>query len=226
VALSLERGLDMMEALFAVLKAGGAYVPVDTRYPLTRRRYIIEDSQAALVLDAAWLAAARAALATQPETAPECEAESKNLAYVIYTSGSTGVPKGVEVTQASVLELAAAQGESFKLEPGEAVLQFASLSFDAAVWDWALALLNGAALVLGTREKPLPGGGLEETVADHQVTLASLSPRVLSTVREEGLASLGTLIVSAEACPPELAARWSRRVSLRNEYGPTEARYA
>ncbi|HXD33570.1 MAG TPA: amino acid adenylation domain-containing protein [Pyrinomonadaceae bacterium] len=50
VAICLERSVDMIVALLAVLKGGGAYVPLEPNYPAERISFIVENSQAKLVL--------------------------------------------------------------------------------------------------------------------------------------------------------------------------------
>ncbi len=50
VAVCLERSVEMVAALLAVLKAGGAYVPLDPAYPQERLRFMVEDSEAAVLL--------------------------------------------------------------------------------------------------------------------------------------------------------------------------------
>jgi hypothetical protein len=50
VAVCLERSANMVVAVLAVLKAGGAYVPLDPAYPRDRIGFILEDSQAAVVI--------------------------------------------------------------------------------------------------------------------------------------------------------------------------------
>jgi non-ribosomal peptide synthetase component F len=42
-----------------------------------------------------------------------------------------------------VVNLSQVQREAFRLFPGERILQFSSLSFDASVWEIFMALLNG-----------------------------------------------------------------------------------
>jgi len=50
VALCLERSSELVVALLGVLKAGGAYVPLDPMYPQERLAFMLEDSQAALLV--------------------------------------------------------------------------------------------------------------------------------------------------------------------------------
>jgi non-ribosomal peptide synthetase component F len=176
VGIALERSIEMVVALLAILKAGAAYLPLDPQYPAQRLQFMLKDSNAKLVLTTSKMAerlkldgdeskdanvaplllidapAVKADLATQPDTAPTnadrtTHLSLANLAYVIYTSGSTGQPKGVATTHANVGALARLPKYA-PLGPGQAVLQFAPVAFDAATFEIWGALLNGARLVL------------------------------------------------------------------------------
>ncbi|MEM9212759.1 MAG: amino acid adenylation domain-containing protein [Cyanobacteria bacterium P01_F01_bin.150] len=50
VAICIDRSFEMMIAVMAVLKAGGAYVPLDPAYPAPRLEFMMEDSQAEILL--------------------------------------------------------------------------------------------------------------------------------------------------------------------------------
>ncbi len=50
VGICLERSVEMVVALLATLKAGGAYVPLDPAYPKERLEFILEDTQAQVLL--------------------------------------------------------------------------------------------------------------------------------------------------------------------------------
>ena len=142
-------------------------------------------------------------------------------AYVIYTSGSSGVPKGVVVTHAGIGALAAAQVGHLGVTPRSRILQYASLNFDASVWEVAMALTNGASLVLAP--SALSGAALRALLIEQRISHATLPPAVLATIkRGEGLA-LECLVVAGEACPPALAAEWSNGLRMINAYGPTES---
>src|SRR5947207_13951861 len=50
VGLCVERSLDMVVGLLGLLKAGGAYVPLDPRYPQERLAFMLQDTQAPLLV--------------------------------------------------------------------------------------------------------------------------------------------------------------------------------
>ena len=231
VGLLVERWPEMLIGLIGILKAGAAYLPLDPGYPAERLAFMLRDAfcgalvtQAALPgrldlpttgplirLDADWAEVAR-----QPTSRTATALEGGHAAYVIYTSGSTGTPKGVVVTHAGIPNLVAAQIDGFMLSPGARVLQFASPSFDAAIAEIAVALLSGATLVLPAERDD----ALSNLIIEQRVTHATLPPALLSTLSED--IPLQNLIVAGEACPPDVAARWSKGRRMVNAYGPTE----
>src|ERR687889_2317092 len=50
IALLLEHNASMIAAILGVLKAGKVYVPLDPSFPYARNAYILEDSQAGLIM--------------------------------------------------------------------------------------------------------------------------------------------------------------------------------
>jgi len=237
VGICMERSVEMMVALLGVLKAGGAYVPLDPAYPLDRLSYMLEDARAGVLLtqerlldnlpahwahvvavDSDWgLIEGESAENPEPAGLPE------NLAYVIYTSGSTGRPKGVQLSHRGLLNLARAQALAFGPAAGDRVLQFASLSFDASIFEVVMALASGAALVLAGRDELMPGAPLAGLLAERGVTNATLPPSALAQLPAAALPELRTIIVAGEACGPELVERWAPGRRFFNAYGPSEA---
>lgn len=236
VAVYMNRGLEQLTAILGILKAGGAYVPMDPAYPLERLAYMLQDTQAPVVLTeeslqeslpSSWSIVVCLDRDWSEITAcsgdiPMRAGRPENLAYIIYTSGSTGRPKGVCVSHRGVCNLAQAQIDRFGIMEGTVVLQFASASFDAAVSEWAMTLLAGGRLVFVESENSLSGEGLARELQKQGVEVVTLPPSVLATLPEEERSSLKTLVVAGEACPPELVQKWAAGRRMINAYGPTE----
>ncbi|MDR7276982.1 non-ribosomal peptide synthetase [Catenuloplanes atrovinosus] len=232
VAVLVERSAELVVTLLGVSLAGGVFVPVDPDYPGERIALMLADAAPdVLVCSAATRAAVpdgftgTVLVPGEPSAADPGTALPRVLAadgaYVIYTSGSTGVPKGVLVTHAGLGNLARAQIARFAVTPASRVLQFASLGFDAAVSEVCMALLSGGSIVLAGPESMPPRVTLGEAVRRWDVTHVTVPPSVLA-VEDDLPASLETLIVAGEACPPALVDRWAPGHRMVNAYGPTE----
>ncbi|WP_156933318.1 non-ribosomal peptide synthetase, partial [Xenorhabdus cabanillasii] len=241
VAICVERSPDMVVGLLAILKAGGAYVPLDPAYPAERLTYMLEDATPVVLLTQAViqttlvdllnrpvptvvLDAQAALLAIQPAHNPDAQTlglTSHHLAYVIYTSGSTGLPKGVMVEHRGLTNLIVNQQETLALTPNSRVLQFASNSFDACIWECCMALMAGASLHLASRTELLPGTALLQTLETQAITHVLLPPVALSAL-DAVPETLETLLVGGEACSSSQVKRWATGRRMINAYGPTE----
>ncbi|MBD2784446.1 amino acid adenylation domain-containing protein, partial [Xenorhabdus sp. DI] len=241
VAVCVERSPAMVVSLLAILKAGGAYVPLDPVYPTERLVYMLEDAApVALLTQTEWMDKFSGTLptvlldnafdnpnpflATQPADNPDPQTlglTSRHLAYVIYTSGSTGQPKGVMIEHRSLCNLITTQQQALALTPDSRVLQFASNSFDACIWECGMAFGAGSRLYLAKRADLLPGAVLSGYLAANAISHVLLSPTALAAM--DALPdTLHTLLVGGEACPPTLVKRWSPGRRMLNAYGPTE----
>jgi len=238
IAIAVERSLDMIIGLLAILKAGGAYVPIDPSYPASRIRYMLDDSQAPLLLtqshltvllsldglehDCVELCLDATDVADQPGENLPARSTAEDLAYVIYTSGSTGKPKGVMVENNGLVNLALAQIKAFEIDATSRILQFASFSFDASASEISTALLNGARLTLIAKETLLDTAQFSALLVGQQITHVTLPPSFLNNLSEQAFSDLKTLVVAGEACPVEMMKRWSQNLHFINAYGPTE----
>ena len=164
------------------------------------------------------------ALAQHSPENPTSKVTADNLAYVIYTSGSTGKPKGALIQHRGLCNLAEAQIEAFNLKPTNRVLQFASLSFDASIFEIVMALGAGGTLCLALKERLLPGQGLIQLLRDRSITHVTLPPAVLAVLPKAEIPALRTIICAGESCSEDIVKRWcSSQRRVFNAYGVTEA---
>jgi acyl-coenzyme A synthetase/AMP-(fatty) acid ligase len=124
---------------------------------------------------------------------------------------------------AGVSNLAAAQSITWTLGESSRVLQFASLSFDASLFEITLALAHGAALCIGAPDQRVPGPEMMDFLIANRISIAVLPPSLLAGLQKDRLPQLENLIVAGESCPARVAEEWGTGRKLWNAYGPTEA---
>ena len=243
VALALGCTAAMVPALLAVQRAGAAYLPVDPDYPGERIRVALEDAKPVLVVvgergvpvdtDVPTLVLSDSLELPRgvDDRLPRRRGWSRSsprplgaseAAYVIHTSGSTGRPKGVLVPHTGLAALAHGLVDAMALTPETRVLQLGSPAFDISVAEMCMAFGSGGTLVVAP-DGPLVGQGLAEVLTGLRIGATMLPPSVLAPLPVGEYPDLRSMAVGAEACPPELVARWAvggRR--FHNAYGPTE----
>ncbi|MGV9712083.1 amino acid adenylation domain-containing protein [Gordonia sp. NPDC003424] len=242
LACALPRSIDAVVAIWAAVKAGTPFLPVDPNLPADRIGYLLADSGAALgmtigdcrarlpgtadwvVLDDDHTRSEMAAESAEPITDTERGGDVRidDTAYLIYTSGSTGTPKGVLVTHRGLAQVVAAQRSVLGVTDDATVLQVASPSFDASVFELLMAHGTGGRLVVSPPE--VYGGPLlSELIRHQQVSHAVLTPSALATMPGDGLDTLRVLATAGESVGPELVDRWAPDRTMVNLYGPSES---
>ena len=239
IALLFDDPLPAYVGMLAASKANAAYVPLDPAFPPDRLAYMVDDARVAVVLTLAHLRGqlvdVRAQVLCVDEDQPTIDSlnpdrlsptergtPAEDLCYVIYTSGTTGRPKGVAIEQASICNFVRAAAEVYGVQPEDRMYQGMTIAFDFSVEEIWVPLVVGATLV------PKPGRNLlGEELTDYlraqRVTALCCVPTLLATI-EDTLPELRFLLVSGEACPQDLVARWYRPDRrFLNVYGPTEA---
>ena len=240
VGLCMPRSPVMVVGALAILKAGGAYLPLDPTYPAARLAFLLDDGQVPVVvagqrikerlpkgsyhtilLDDLGRVGDFAPLA---QSAPvKAAATLKNLAYVIYTSGSTGQPKGVEITQESLLNLVHWHQQAFGVQSADRASQVANVGFDAAVWEIWPYLATGASLYFAEDETVSDPQLLRDWLVAQRITIAFIPTPLaehLLTLPWPPETALRTMLTGADTLhvyPPV-----GLPFLLVNNYGPTE----
>jgi amino acid adenylation domain-containing protein len=233
VAISIPRSARLIAGILGILKAGAAYVPLDTSCPEGRASLMLRESGAKLIIGAAAPGAGdvtplspEACLASTGSPPPDI-GDSTAAAYIMFTSGSTGVPKGVRVLHRGISRLVV-NTNYVRFTPEDIVAHAANTSFDASTFEIWGALLNGARLVIVSRETLLSPQGLALFLRERKVSILFLTTPLFHQLALEipgAFGSLRYLIAGGDALQPEAARavlRTAAPAHLVNGYGPTE----
>ena len=208
IGVLVEEGLLLILCQLAVLSAQHAFLLVDPMLPLERRRYMLADSGAVLLMRAVTAAAslpeeeAEALLpildvslpssfgSASPVAPRDLISMSGRLAYVCYTSGSTGRPKGVAVAHGALQAYCDANAGVHGISARSRVLLTSAVSFDPCIGEAWTALLAQATLCLPSRA--MVRENLGALVNDTRATHVCSTPALWSTI-VQGAASFAAL---------------------------------
>ena len=193
VAVMLPRCKEFLVAVFAVFKAGGAYIPLDSEYPKDRLAYILNDSDAHLLITTSSLLKdcqtthyyPREKLLlmddfdfNKPSDHPVNFAQPSGLAYMIYTSGTTGRPKGVMIEHQSLRAYLEWHEELQEITPEDHCALHSSFSFDASLDDLMPPLIQGAQLHILSSELRLGIQEMNDYFKKHKIAGLTLSTQL------------------------------------------------
>lgn len=245
VGLCVDRSLEMAVGMLGILKAGGAYLPLDPASPPERLAFMLKDAGALACVTLARFeelvhsdALPIVCLDTDWEKiACECreyivgDVTGEHLAYVMYTSGSTGKPKGVMVRHRNILNLL----DGFEhVAPSEELLVGTALcpfGFDVSVWEFFSPLCFGGTLHVLPLEIAADAKRFARYLTDCHVTSSYIPAALLLDVaahleEETHAITLQRILVGVEPIKQHVLQRFrmlSKRMSIVNGYGPTEA---
>ncbi|WP_312886186.1 non-ribosomal peptide synthetase, partial [Paenibacillus plantarum] len=241
VAVLLPRSTDLLVAILGVLKAGGAYLPIDPDYPKDRITYMVEDSQATILLTSNDLAVEsgfqgevlRLGMMGEESDSDEAvvlsEISPHDLAYVIYTSGSTGKPKGVMVEQEALYNFLEGIPAVVNFGHGKTIAALTTVSFDIFVLETLLPLTLGMQVVIADEQEQKVPDRLHRLLVEHQVDIIQATPSRIRLMLEQSHSEalfhqISLLLVGGETFPDDLLRELRKLYSgkLYNLYGPTE----
>ena len=232
VSVLIHRNEFMPLASFGVLKSGAAYQPLDPTYPKERLNFMVEDSQAALLIADRDLAGLLEGwkgpvlftddIASLPEQkAFDAGIQPGDLGVLLYTSGSTGTPKGTMLRHNNLSELAGWAQDYFGMDQSTCYGAYASYGFDAHMFELYPVLTCGGTLCVVPDEIRLDLVAIESFFNKHGVTISLMTTQVgRQFAQSYAGGSLKQLVVGGETLIPIDPAPLN--VSLFNAYGPTE----
>ncbi|MEM1339980.1 MAG: amino acid adenylation domain-containing protein, partial [Bacteroidota bacterium] len=243
VPICLDRSIEMVVGILGVLKAGCAYVPIDPAYPTRRISYILEDTQAKLMLTQEKYVEELLALKGVKIVPLDNEIPYMNtsetllpgitpdvLIYVIYTSGTTGNPKGVMNEHGGVVNRLLWMEEYLEMSDEDVILQKTTFCFDVSVWEIFLPLITGCQMVLAVSGGEKESKYLQELIQNEQITIMHFVPSMLSAflwdVDPFSCSKLKHVICSGEELKATQVKDFRSKLpsaKLHNLYGPTEA---
>ena len=234
VGIMIDRSCDFGAGVLGILSAVDDYLPMDNDYTYERLSYMLQDSQASFLLttrkmqqkevfDSKYIFFEDAEVYSSENIFTKNKSCTPgSLAYIIYTSGSTGRPKGVMVEHRGIASLKTFFEKGMGISENDRILQFASSSFDASVWEMFMALLNGASLYIASKEVIGDLNLFEGFMNTNEITVATLPPSYLSGIKPDNVRTLKTLITAGSATNFDLVGRWDKKLLYINAYGPTE----
>ncbi|WP_017496623.1 non-ribosomal peptide synthetase [Flavobacterium sp. WG21] len=242
VGMMLDRSESIFIGILGILKTGAAYVPIDPDYPVSRKEYILKDTnvkalltQSDYMFDLSYYEGGIFAMDVQldslanPTTAPEIPVLPDHLVYIIYTSGSTGNPKGVMVTHGNLQHSLAPRGNTYS--PIKCFLLLSSVAFDSSVAGIFSTLTTGGTLCITSSSDIANVNFIAALIVSqkvsHLLTVPSYYKLLLNALSDKE-SSIEQVTVAGETCPISLIEdHFKSKIGqsgcdLFNEYGPTE----
>ena len=215
VALRMGRVKEFTAAAIGIHKAGAAYVPIDADYPEDRVSYMLEDSQAALLLTEETV---RQAVRECADAQPVLRAGPDTLAYMIYTSGSTGRPKGVMIPHRALTNFVHFIASRWGLTEKSRIACHSNFAFDASVEDLYPVLTAGGELFIVPEEVRRDVEEMRRYLKANAISGGCYSTQFGQLLAGEEPLDVDYLCLGGEAMTTVPQARGP----VYNTYGPTE----
>lgn len=228
IAVIAEASIKTLESIYGVIKSSGAYIPIDPSLPEERIQFILQDCNPKVIItdqdkvreNIAHINLNNQEIWTGPVYNPENINKPSDVAYCIYTSGTTGKPKGVLVEHKGVPNLSSFFTDKLGINKEDGILQFASLGFDASVWEMTMGLLTGARLIVPTVEERASYELLVSLAAKENITVVTLPTQFYANM--EGLRVRLVITAGSESDNDIVQKAITSGAEYINAYGPTE----
>ena len=235
IAVLCEKSAWTLASFLGIMKSGNCYIPIDTEYPKERINYILENSEASMLISYHENEISKNyknkiildAIDYSKEILYKNKAVPEDYAYIIYTSGTTGKPKGVLIKHKNIINTLLWRKNLYKFNKNTTIFQIPSFSFDSSVEDIFTPLISGGKLVLPSTKK-IDINKMCENIKKYNVDNFLVVPslyKILLKEKSEFLKSLKIVTIAGEDFNISLVKEHFKKlpnVRLINEYGPTE----
>ncbi|OCL27784.1 hypothetical protein U472_04325 [Orenia metallireducens] len=238
VGLMVERSLDMMVGIWGIIKSGATYLPIEPNYPKDRIDYMLEDSQVQILVG-------HTQLIDQIDYTGEViditdinlyQGDKSNLeninspddiVYMVYTSGTTGKPKGI-LTMHYNISRVVKNTNYIDINSEDRILQLSNYAFDGSTFDIYGALLNGAKLVMVSKDNLLEINKLSNLIKEEEITIFFVTTALFNVLVDnnlEALKGVRKILFGGERISVPHARKaldYLGKEKLIHVYGPTE----
>lgn len=240
VGIMVNRSLEMIISILAVLKSGACYIPIDPEYPQDRIEYMLNNSNAKLLLTFKRL---KNKVTFDNKLFVELDNELYNsnkdnlininepddLAYIIYTSGSTGKPKGVMLKHSNINNFIQGMCNVVDFNSEKTIVSVTTISFDIFVLESLLPLQRGLKIVVATENEQNDIRLFNALCLKNNVNIIQTTPSrfqvLISNLNElDYLEGITDILVGGESFPKMLLEKLQQltKANIYNVYGPTE----
>lgn len=237
VAVYSGRNVNYLSVILGLFKARKNYCPLSPSFPTDRINYMLEKSEAELVLVSRDYRQEFEHILNEGEFTKkpavyviedllETEGLKKEVlipsdyndtAYTIFTSGSTGKPKGATVRRRGLITHLASKINDLQICESDIVAETASQCFDISMWQFLSAVMVGGTTFIAEESAVRDPDSLLSCIKEEKVTVMQMVPSMMKSVvqfceanpeNQDKLAGLRYLALVGEALPPYLCRKW------------------
>ena len=247
VLVYVPKSASAIVCFMGILYSGNFYTPTDVQFPFDKVNRIIKKLEPALYLSDTENQEKLIENGIPQENIINIDDISDNasveydnmfertidtdIVYTLFTSGSTGVPKGVAITNRSIIDYIDWARECYQIDESHIIGNQAPFYFDNSTLDIYLMLSTGATLHIIPTEYYAFLGNLVKYIAANKINTIFWVPSVLINVANFKLldsidcSCLKKILFAGEVMPNKHLNYWRKKLPkalYSNLYGPTE----